>query len=344
MNGWLIVVLSVASACVHSDAHQCSDGRVCPAESTCNVEVHTCVTDEQLRACEGRSDGAECDASDLRGACHAGICLIDDADADGLPSVDDNCPTAGNPDQADSDVDGFGDACDFCPQLVTANNHDEDDDGVGDQCDLCPQILDFQVDSDGDHASDPCDQGSEVVTLLAFEPFVDLGGWSSTSVPWHSDGDSIAPDALLDTTAQWLRDSTIRLASTYRLRIEVGFTAQHPWTTGDRLGVALLDDAGSLIGSCEVNCHPGLGCRLEATFSDGSVKFISAPSTIFESRLHVMVERAGDGINYNIVPEIDGYNIFPTFTGPLTGLAGTAAVSASPKIRMRYYAAWSAVR
>ena len=34
-------------------------------------------------------------------------------DADGVPSAEDNCPLAGNPDQADHDADGLGDACDL---------------------------------------------------------------------------------------------------------------------------------------------------------------------------------------------------------------------------------------
>jgi hypothetical protein len=35
-----------------------------------------------------------------------------DADGDGVPDADDNCPGAPNPDQADTDADGAGDACD----------------------------------------------------------------------------------------------------------------------------------------------------------------------------------------------------------------------------------------
>jgi hypothetical protein len=35
-----------------------------------------------------------------------------DADNDGVPDLDDNCPTANNPDQTDTDGDGYGNACD----------------------------------------------------------------------------------------------------------------------------------------------------------------------------------------------------------------------------------------
>ena len=35
-----------------------------------------------------------------------------DTDADGVPDIDDNCPSVANPDQKDSDGDRIGDACD----------------------------------------------------------------------------------------------------------------------------------------------------------------------------------------------------------------------------------------
>ncbi len=40
-----------------------------------------------------------------------------DLDADAVDDLDDNCPGAANPPQADADADGVGDACDNCPQL-----------------------------------------------------------------------------------------------------------------------------------------------------------------------------------------------------------------------------------
>lgn len=40
--------------------------------------------------------------------------VYSDADADGSPDTDDNCPGQFNPSQSDSDGDGFGDACDAC--------------------------------------------------------------------------------------------------------------------------------------------------------------------------------------------------------------------------------------
>jgi len=45
---------------------------------------------------------------------------LPDADGDGVPDTQDNCPTVANPDQTDSDGDGVGDACDQCPGTPAA--------------------------------------------------------------------------------------------------------------------------------------------------------------------------------------------------------------------------------
>lgn len=99
----------------------------------------------------------------------------DDADGDGVPDAQDDCPNVFNPVrpldlgmQADADADGIGDACDLCPLSpgegcnvpdvfdqdgddvidlddncpidANADQADADDDGLGDVCDACPMI------------------------------------------------------------------------------------------------------------------------------------------------------------------------------------------------------------
>jgi hypothetical protein len=72
-----------------------------------------------------------------------------DADGDGVPDRDDNCPNHPNADQADLDRDQVGDACD----------PDDDGDGVNDDADNCPLVANpDQADSDADGRGDACDR------------------------------------------------------------------------------------------------------------------------------------------------------------------------------------------
>jgi len=77
-----------------------------------------------------------------------GAILVLDADGDGVPDDEDNCPDAANADQADLDGDGAGDACDV----------DDDNDGVSDGADNCPVLANAdQANFDGDGLGDACD-------------------------------------------------------------------------------------------------------------------------------------------------------------------------------------------
>lgn len=60
--------------------------------------------------------------------------VILDTDLDGIRDIDDNCPQAPNPNQADLDGDGIGDVCDNCPQDANADQNDSDFNGQGDAC------------------------------------------------------------------------------------------------------------------------------------------------------------------------------------------------------------------
>ena len=76
------------------------------------------------------------------------IGLILDADDDGVPDAEDNCPNVANPDQANNDGDSEGDVCDA----------DDDNDGVLDGEDNCPLTANpGQEDFDLDGIGDACD-------------------------------------------------------------------------------------------------------------------------------------------------------------------------------------------
>jgi hypothetical protein len=80
-----------------------------------------------------------------------------DADGDGVPDADDNCPSVSNPGQEDGDGDGVGDACD---------EPDTDGDGVPDGQDNCPSVPNpGQEDRDGDGIGDACDTAEAPGTL-----------------------------------------------------------------------------------------------------------------------------------------------------------------------------------
>jgi hypothetical protein len=181
------------------------------------------------------------------------------------------------------------------------------------------------------------------MSLIAFDPFVEQGVWASTTTTWQTDGDSIAPASRLDPADPGLANVQIHLTTTDELVIDLGFTSQQAWETGDRFGIGVVDAQGTRFVACEIVCRDVVGCRLEATFADGSVKYLSA-STFTESRLRVEMHKGLGAGEWNVNPHIDGSTSYPTFIGPLPGLDGTAVISASPKIRLRYYAAWASVR
>jgi len=58
-----------------------------------------------------------------------------DADLDGFPDAEDNCPLVFNSDQVDADLDAFGDACDNCVLDPNPQQADADLDGYGNRCD-----------------------------------------------------------------------------------------------------------------------------------------------------------------------------------------------------------------
>jgi len=82
-----------------------------------------------------------------------------DGDGDGVPDLEDNCPSSANPGQQDADGDNVGDACDPCT--------DTDDDGYGNPeyadnvcpVDNCPAVTNpDQADGDRDGLGDACDE------------------------------------------------------------------------------------------------------------------------------------------------------------------------------------------
>jgi imidazolonepropionase-like amidohydrolase len=94
-----------------------------------------------------------------------------DKDGDGVPDLEDNCPSVFNPirpmddgKQTDTDGDGIGDACDKCPLVAGETctrpiSGDMDGDGVPNELDNCPEDAnEDQTDADGDGKGAACDK------------------------------------------------------------------------------------------------------------------------------------------------------------------------------------------
>lgn len=122
-----------------------------------------------------------------------------DADADGVPDLEDNCPAVPNDDQADLDGDGVGDACD----------DDSDNDGVSDIEDNCPtEVNPDQSDTDGDGLGDACDTDADNDGVSNDDDqcpgtspgeSVDTNGCSAAQLDSDSDGVNDSLDACPDT-------------------------------------------------------------------------------------------------------------------------------------------------
>ncbi len=110
-----------------------------------------------LLSLDGAADSVDCgadtdsflaDVGDTVSECETSL----DADADGVATVDDNCPAVANPDQANNDADADGDVCDG----------DDDNDNVADASDNCRLVVNpDQANNDADAEGDVCDQDDD---------------------------------------------------------------------------------------------------------------------------------------------------------------------------------------
>lgn len=176
--------------------------------------------------------------------------LDTDADDDGVPDEDDNCPSTSNPDQADGDADGTGDVCDpdddndgvadstdNCPNAVNPDQSDADGDGTGDFCDAdddndgapdaadnCPVVANpDQSDTDGDGAGNACDLDDDADGV---PDAADLCPSSPAGVVVNASGCSIAETCACSATWNNHGAYVACVADTSRAFSDAGFITQ----------------------------------------------------------------------------------------------------------------------
>ena len=78
MRLWLAIWVAASASlfgCLAPSSNVCSDGRLCPVGTVCDIAHQGCASPEQIRACQERDDGAVCDFRGNSGQCDQGVCL-----------------------------------------------------------------------------------------------------------------------------------------------------------------------------------------------------------------------------------------------------------------------------
>jgi cysteine-rich repeat protein len=99
---WTFALVVALAGCLQSSSITCTDGRVCPVGTACaTVAAHAaCVTDDDLRRCEGLEQGTPCDPLDAGKSCVDGVCInlcgnghveLSEECDDGNRTAGDNC-------------------------------------------------------------------------------------------------------------------------------------------------------------------------------------------------------------------------------------------------------------
>jgi cysteine-rich repeat protein len=135
MRHALFVAAAIALAgCLETAAINCADGTVCPLDRICIPGG--CALSEQLAACDGVPDGAECIFTGVTGLCAGGVCIgptCGNGELDDGEACDDGNQTSGDGCRADcAKAESCGDG-----ELDENEVCDDGNENPADGCDAC---------------------------------------------------------------------------------------------------------------------------------------------------------------------------------------------------------------
>jgi hypothetical protein len=249
-----------------------------------------------------------------------------DADGDGVPDADDNCPLVPNADQLDSDGDTRGDACDSCDACVPCDrgpDHDEDGDKVPDGCDNCPALANAgQSNRDADDVGDACDPHPDgpAERRLLFDGFGVLSDdWLQGGAPWVVGADLVGPKPGSVPTLFSLREQPRITGGAWV--IEVGLAAP---TSEYSSGVSVRSSQGFSCairhlpaGTWQLSLNSSTGPAFAATFGSTVRLRLSAGAVLTGQQTLGCSAVGGDSLTLpNIVVM---YPLAPQLETPVTG-------------------------
>nr|WP_305884741.1 thrombospondin type 3 repeat-containing protein [Lewinella sp. JB7] len=299
------------------------------------------------------------DADGMGDACDA------DVDGDGIDNNLDNCPSTGNPDQADNDGDGLGDICDPDDDNDGFDDHEdcapfnaaihplaaEICDGIDNNCDgvidgnVAPEITTVIVTAEPTALGGPItvrtdfidDNSQEVLTA-----FADWGDGTSTTLMVDEGGDFATGSHQYGTTGVYL--------ITVRVTDDCGDTASKEATTY----AVIFDPSGGFVtGGGWIDSplgaytpDPGLTGKANFGFvakhkngqstPDGNTNFhLNAASFQFHSTAYEWLVVAGNRAKFKGVGEVNGT---PGFGFMITGIDGDMNQGSEPdKFRIKIW-------